>query len=79
MLVYFILQLESHQDIVPAVLPMFHIYGFVCSLGCLLYNGSKVIALPKFTPELYINTLKNHKPHFLFTVPPIGKLSHWIY
>lgn len=51
---------------------MFHVYGFQCVQLHVLYLGAKVVTLPKFTPELYIDTLKNYKPTVLYTAPPIG-------
>lgn len=70
-----ILFVETHQDIIPAVLPMFHIYGLtVVTLESLLF-GSKLITLPKFTPESFINTLRRHRPHVLFVAPPLGRTN----
>ncbi|KAJ3657495.1 hypothetical protein Zmor_009291 [Zophobas morio] len=62
---------SGHQDVVPAVLPMFHVYG--CSVNSLLVltKGAKIVTLPKFTPEDYVSVLRTHKPHVLFLVPPI--------
>lgn len=61
----------SHQDVIPAVLPFFHIYGLMImcwSFSC----GAKLITLPSFTPEKYISVLKKEKPSVLMIVPPIG-------
>lgn len=50
---------------------MFHIYGLtVVTLESLLY-GSKLVTLPRFTPETYINMLRRHRPHILFVAPPL--------
>ncbi|XP_017768035.1 PREDICTED: probable 4-coumarate--CoA ligase 3 [Nicrophorus vespilloides] len=59
------------QEVVPAILPMFHIYGFttICMAG--MNNGGKTITLPKFTPESYLKLLAQHKATILFAVPPI--------
>lgn len=62
---------ETHQDVVPAVLPFFHIYGITSIMLTHLYHMCKLVSLPKFTPELYVTTLAKHKPHVLFIVPPI--------
>lgn len=66
---------ENHQDVVPAVLPWFHIYGISVLMFNHLYHLCKLVSLPKFTPELYITTLVKHQPHVLFIVPPIGKYT----
>jgi 4-coumarate--CoA ligase len=62
---------DSHQDIIPVILPMFHIYGFTVNTLFILTKGTKLVTLPKFTPEDYVAVLRNHKPHILFLVPPI--------
>lgn len=51
---------------------MFHIYGFTIITMIHLLSGAKLLTLPKFTPELYLGTLKKHKPHVLYLAPPIG-------
>ncbi|XP_075232362.1 uncharacterized protein LOC142330816 isoform X1 [Lycorma delicatula] len=61
----------NFQDVLPAVLPFFHIYGLVIILFEALKHGGKLITLPKFEPETYIKTLNNHKSTVLFTVPPL--------
>ncbi|KAG5680265.1 hypothetical protein PVAND_009784 [Polypedilum vanderplanki] len=61
----------DHQDVLPCVLPFFHIYGLTCTLLSKLSHGCKIIALPKFTPELYLNALANHPASVLYLVPPI--------
>lgn len=67
--------LGDNQDIIPAVLPMFHIYGMTVNALKTLSVGCKMITLPKFTPDIYANMLVKHRPHHLFLVPPIGKLK----
>lgn len=59
----------------PALLPMFHIYGFTVTVLYSIRAGTKLITLPKFTPESYIETIVRHKPNILMLVPPIGKSS----
>ncbi|KAF2894355.1 hypothetical protein ILUMI_11819 [Ignelater luminosus] len=62
---------DTHQDVIPAVLPFFHIYGLVVTLFTKLWNLSKVVSLPHFTPELFVGCLQKHKPSILYTVPPL--------
>lgn len=62
---------ETYQDVIPVILPMFHIYGFTVNTIFTLSKGTKLITLPKFTPEDYISILQKHKPNILFLVPPI--------
>lgn len=64
------LSLEK-QEILPCILPMFHIYGLVVVMLAPLTSGNKLITLPKFIPEQFINLLTKHRPNLLFLVPPI--------
>ncbi|XP_044255601.1 probable 4-coumarate--CoA ligase 1 [Tribolium madens] len=62
---------STHQDVIPVVLPMFHIYGFSVNTLFMLSKGTKLVTLPRFTPDDFVSVLRNHKPHILFIVPPI--------
>lgn len=57
-----------------AVLPLFHVYGWTTTLA-LMKDGVKVVTVPKFTPETYINGLRNHRPTILMLVPPMGEIK----
>jgi acyl-CoA synthetase (AMP-forming)/AMP-acid ligase II len=65
----------DNQVVLPCVLPFFHIYGLTCTLLSKLAHGCKIIALPKFTPESYLNALEKHQATVLYLVPPISKLN----
>lgn len=62
---------SSHQDIVPGVLPMYHIYGMSVYCFFALSKIAKVVTMPKFTPDDFITLLKQHKPTVHYYVPPI--------
>lgn len=62
---------ESFQDVVPSVLPFFHIYGFSVLLASKLASGCKIITLSRFDPESFIKTLVAHRSSLVFMVPPI--------
>uniref|UniRef100_A0A1Y1KJN8 AMP-dependent synthetase/ligase domain-containing protein n=1 Tax=Photinus pyralis TaxID=7054 RepID=A0A1Y1KJN8_PHOPY len=77
---------ESEQEVVPVVIPMFHVYGLVVNLLHGLLKGSKLVIVPKFSSELFVNVLETYKPTVLYVVPPIFhmmlnsnkfKLSHF--
>lgn len=38
-----------------------------------LRMGCQIVTLPKFTPDLMINSLRNEKASVLYVAPPIGK------
>lgn len=61
---------DSFQDSIPAVLPMYHIYGLMTNF-VFLHAGSRSIALDKFTPDSYINVLKNNPISLIFAAPPL--------
>lgn len=63
----------NHQDVLPCVLPYFHIYGLSCTLLSKLAHGAKLITLPRFTPDTYLNVLEKHAGTVLYLVPPISK------
>ncbi|KAJ8687292.1 hypothetical protein QAD02_023086 [Eretmocerus hayati] len=61
----------SSQEIVPVVLPLYHIYGMSTVMLLRLSIGSRLITLPKFTPESYIKVLDENKVDVLMLVPPM--------
>ncbi|CAB4061079.1 RP-SAe [Lepeophtheirus salmonis] len=62
---------EVEQHISIAVLPFFHIFAMTCSLSAGLRFGVKLITLPKFEPEMFINSLVQYKPTHMLVVPPL--------
>ncbi|XP_022918342.2 uncharacterized protein [Onthophagus taurus] len=62
---------ETHQDVLPAILPIYHIYGFTLQTLALLMKGCKIVTLSKFTPELYLKSIVNHKANILMVAPPV--------
>jgi 4-coumarate--CoA ligase len=70
---------SSYQDILPCVLPFFHIYGLTVTMLSKLNLGCKLVTLPSFKPESFLNSLSVHKGNVLHLVPPIGKLLYNIH
>ncbi|XP_066593054.1 uncharacterized protein [Prorops nasuta] len=64
----------THQEIVPLILPLFHIYGLLCCLLRYLYMGAKIVCLPQFTPDNFFNVIEKHKPTLLYLVPPMVQM-----
>ncbi|KAK9512342.1 hypothetical protein O3M35_000789 [Rhynocoris fuscipes] len=62
---------STHQDVVPMVLPTFHVYGLAVVLANSLYSGAKVITLPKFEESTFLRSLKDYKATVLFIAPPL--------
>lgn len=59
------------QDVVPVILPMYHMYGLGVIALPLFSKGVKLITIPKFSSKVFLTTLINHKPNLLYAAPPI--------
>lgn len=64
---------SSYQEVLPCVLPFFHIYGFTMTLIAKLATGCKLVTLPKFHPDTFLNVLEKENATILHSVPPIGE------
>ncbi|CAH1390322.1 unnamed protein product [Nezara viridula] len=62
---------SGRQEVVPAILPCFHIYGLSVVLLQSLYCGGKVVTLPKFDENLFLNVMKKYKSTVLYVAPPL--------
>lgn len=61
----------NYQDVLPSVLPFFHIYGFTVLLASKLALGTKLVTLTKFLPDVFIKSLVVYKGTVVHLVPPI--------
>ena len=52
------------------IFPMYHAGGMKVWLEC-LYHGVKVVTLPNFQPDSYLNSLLAHRPEQLMLPPPL--------
>ncbi|XP_065205259.1 uncharacterized protein LOC135835097 [Planococcus citri] len=62
---------KDYQDVIPGILPFFHIYGLSVILLRGLSNGCKIVSLPKFETTGFLSILKDKKASVLYAVPPI--------
>lgn len=62
---------DTFQDVLPCVLPFFHIYGLTVTMISKLQQGCKLVTLPAFRPDTFLNSLTEHKGSVLHLVPPI--------
>lgn len=53
-----------------AVLPLYHIYGFVVNLHYSLYAGMSVVIVPKFNHVTMLKNIERYRITHLFFVPP---------
>lgn len=65
---------DTNQDVLPCVLPFFHIYGLTVTLLSKLAQGCKLVTLPKFAPDTFLNSVIGYKGSVLHLVPPIGNI-----
>ncbi|XP_013419160.1 4-coumarate--CoA ligase 1-like [Lingula anatina] len=66
-----VMNYEGPEEVLTGLLPFFHIYGQVVVMLTGLKTGSKIITLPKFQLEYYLETIQNHRATILHAVPPI--------
>lgn len=62
---------NDFQEVVPVVLPFYHCYALNLVLLSKLALGCKLITIPKYEPNQYLQTIREHKATFLTLVPPI--------
>lgn len=62
---------NDYQEVLPCVLPFYHVYGFTFLLMSKLALGCKIVTLPRFDPVTYVTALAEHKATFLAVVPPL--------
>ncbi|XP_054731348.1 uncharacterized protein LOC129239677 [Anastrepha obliqua] len=68
----FKLRASGRQEVVPGILPFFHIYGLNIVMLSKLAIGGKLVTMPQFRPEDLIKSLHEYKGTFLNIVPPIA-------
>lgn len=59
------------QEVLPVVLPFYHVYGFTFLLVSKLAVGCKIVTLPRFEPVSFLHTLLEHRATFVGIVPPL--------
>ncbi|MCA5922284.1 long-chain-fatty-acid--CoA ligase [Curtobacterium oceanosedimentum] len=70
-------QIRRGDNVVYAVLPMFHAYGLTLCLTFAMSMASRLVLFPAFDPALVLSAIKRHPPTFLPAVPPIyARLQH---
>ena len=59
------------EDVVIAVLPLFHVFGFQVTLNLALLQGATVVILPRFDLDAFLLAVQNHAVSRAEVVPPI--------
>lgn len=63
--------LHDGEEVVYAVLPLFHAYGLTLCLTFAMSIGAKLVLFPKYDLDLVIAATRTSPPTFLPAVPPI--------
>ena len=61
----------SESDTALAVTPVFHIMGFQAMLMCPILAGGKVVMLPRFEPQIFIELIERYKVTAMVGAPPM--------
>eukprot|EP00118_Oscarella_pearsei_P021137 m.235533 g.235533 ORF g.235533 m.235533 type:complete len:578 (+) comp40127_c3_seq4:96-1829(+) len=67
-----ILKVADDDRVCLALMPFYHIYGMVVILARGLEQGTTLVTLPKFEPELFLKTLQDYKVTTAPIVPPLA-------
>jgi len=59
----------THDDIVLAVLPMFHSFAMTCCMITPIRQAARIVALPKFDPGMVGDAVKASRATLFFGVP----------
>lgn len=59
------------NDVVMGVLPFYHIYGMVLILLLSLAKGNKVVSVPRFDLEMFLQVMEKYEVTIAPLVPPI--------
>ena len=61
-------------DTVVALAPFSHVMGFVITLGTALAAGARVVTVPRFEPQGFIDLLERHRVSIVIVPPPVMPL-----
>ncbi len=64
------------DDVVLAVLPLFHVYGLNAVLGSALWHRAKVVLVERFHPEVTLDVIDDEAVSVLPVAPPV--FTHWL-
>ena len=58
-------------DTTLAILPFFHSYGMMVLMNTFLYEGARLVTLPRFDLETSLGLIAEHRMETLMVVPPL--------
>jgi acyl-CoA synthetase (AMP-forming)/AMP-acid ligase II len=59
-------------DVIIGCLPFFHIFGMTVIMNMGLRNGAKIVTMPRFDLDQFLDLIESHRATHLFIVPPIA-------
>jgi acyl-CoA synthetase (AMP-forming)/AMP-acid ligase II len=60
------------EDVLIGVLPFFHIYGMTVIMNLALHAGARIVTMPRFELEQFLDLIETHEVTHIFIVPPIA-------
>jgi acyl-CoA synthetase (AMP-forming)/AMP-acid ligase II len=60
------------DDVIPAVLPFFHIYGMTVLVNGAIYQRATLVTMPRFDLGEYLRIIQQYRATTLFVAPPIA-------
>ena len=60
------------DDVLIAVLPFFHIYGQTVIMNLALRSGARIVTMPRFDLDQFLNLIAEHRATKVYVVPPIA-------
>jgi 4-coumarate--CoA ligase len=60
------------EDTAIAFLPFFHIYGMTVLMNLFLQQRARLVTMPRFELELFLQLIQQHRATRLYIVPPVA-------
>jgi acyl-CoA synthetase (AMP-forming)/AMP-acid ligase II len=60
------------DDVLIGCLPFFHIYGMTVIMNLALHAGAKIVTMPRFDLDQFLDLIETHSATHIFIVPPIA-------
>lgn len=61
----------TDSEVGISVLPFFHVFGFTCSLNCLMTSHATQIVMMKYTVEAFVDAVEKYRVTMVPVAPPI--------
>ncbi|KAK9884791.1 hypothetical protein WA026_009019 [Henosepilachna vigintioctopunctata] len=61
---------DTYQEVIPTVLPYYHIFGLSLLFGVHL-SGGNMVSISSYSQDLFVSVLKEYRTTLLYLVPPL--------